>query len=783
MKISLTPMKVLAPLVFAAALTHAAEVTPVIETGVERPWTGADFWANPAEDWVLSSGRIENRFSGGNRNVVILTAELGDDEAPFTLLTNIDQLSFEAIGNGYCGFEIGRRGTFNDYRDDAVHGTGLPVGVDFSGRLFIGRPADDSPVVSMPLQGVRLELKGEPAADGLYQCSLRLLDGASKEIGITRAAIHGSWLRGLVALTATTQPHLKADPAAPRPEKLPKASQQRADEGRFAFSRIVLAGGKITARPERAFGPILWTTYTLDNDGTLRLLMQAAPLSMLVKHEAVMEIPGLEPVIAAVDPVSRTARFRVTKLATGTDHPFKVTLNGSTWTGTVKAIPDKEEWTIASLSCNDSTGFPHQDLVANVAAQKPDLITFHGDQIYEGIGGYGLVYDQRSNDRAVQSYLRKFAMHGWTWRELLRDTPSVTLPDDHDVFHGNLWGDGARPADVSTGFSSAAQDTGGYKMSVEFVNAVHLTQTGNLPEPADPAPCRSGISVYFTRLAYGPLDFVILADRQFKSAPSPLFPAAGIVNGFATTSGWDPKTEASHPEAELLGVRQEIFLREWADHPAPGARFRIALSQSPFAAPQTLPAGARSDSVVPSLEIPARGEMPPDDTPTADFDTNSWPQEKRNLALGILASAKAIHLTGDQHLGSTGQYGIGAWRDGPWWLSSPAIANVWPRRWMPATPGANRSAGESPICGDFTDGFGNRMTIAAVANPETTDREPARLFERAVGYSVSRYHRGSGEVSLENWPYWASPARPAPDNQPYPGWPVVIDPKSGKRLR
>lgn len=776
-------MKPLGLFLLLASLAHAAEVTPVVAPNLERPWIGPDFWANPAEDWVLSAGRMENRFSGGNRNVVILTAELNEEDAPFTIATNIDQLSFEAIGKGYCGFEIGRQGRYHDYRDDAVHGIGLPVGVDFFGRLFIGQAAKDSPTVSLPMQSVRLELKGAPAGDDLYACTLRLLDGASKELGITQAKVHASWLRGLVAVTATTQPALKADPAEPRPEKLPKPSEQRGDEGRYAFSGIVLAGGKITARPERAFGPILWTTYTFDNDGTLRLLMQAAPLSTQQTHEATLEIPGREPVIATLDPVSRTALFRITKLSTSTDHPFTVNLAGTTWSGTVRAIPKKDEWVLASLSCNDATGFPHQDLVANVAAQNPDLISFHGDQIYEGIGGFGLVYDQRSNDRAVQSYLRKFAMHGWTWREILRDRPSITLPDDHDVFHGNLWGNGATAADVSKGFSSPSQDTGGYKMSVEFVNAVHHTQTGNLPEPADPAPCASGISVYFTRYAFGPLDFVILSDRQFKSAPAPLFPAAGIANGFASTSGWDPQTESSHPDAQLLGPRQEIFLRDWANSPAPGARFRIALSQAPFAAPQTLPASAKNDAVVPDLPILPPGEMPPDDVPTADFDTNSWPADKRNLALEILHSARAIHITGDQHLGSTGQYGIKTWRDGPWWISSPAIANLWPRRWMPATPGANRGADQPAILGDFKDGFGNPMTLAAVANPEKTDRAPTRLFERAVGYSITRYRVAEGEVSLENWPYWASPTRDAPDNRPFPGWPVVIDPKSGKRLR
>ena len=101
-----------------------------------------------------------------------------------------------------------------------------------------------------------------------------------------------------------------------------------------------------------------------------------------------------------------------------------------------------------------------------------------------------------------------------------------------------------------------AQDTGGYKMSVEFVNAVHRTQTGNLPDPADPAPCRSGISVYFTRHAWGPLDFVIMADRQFKSAPKVALPDPRVENGWAQSVSWDPKTGVATGEVHLLGSRQ-----------------------------------------------------------------------------------------------------------------------------------------------------------------------------------------------------------------------------------
>jgi hypothetical protein len=320
-------------------------------------------------------------------------------------------------------------------------------------------------------------------------------------------------------------------------------------------------------------------------------------------------------------------------------------------------------------------------------------------------------------------------------------------------------------------------------MSPEMVNAVHRSQTGSLPEPRDRASCRSGISVYFTRLAFGPIDLVILADRQFKSAPAKLLPVAEIENGWAGNPRWDPVTESDHPEAELLGPRQESFLRQWLTHPAENTSFRVALSQTPWSAVHTLPADAQNDRVVPSLPVLAPGEYPETDEPKADLDTNGWPRRKRNLALDILAQAKAIHITGDQHLGTTGQYGIETWRDGPWWLSTPAIANAWPRRWMPATGGSNRRPGDPKWLGDFKDGFGNPLTLHAVANPRDIDREPERLFDRAVGYAVVTFEPTSGHVRFENWPYWASPTKSAPDNEPYAGWPVVIDPKTGKRIR
>ena len=766
----------------AGARAQTTPFVPDIGANVSRPWPGKDFWTNPAEDWTLSKGRLENTFSGGNRNVTLLTAELTPAAEPFTARVLLDQVSFELFGDGFVGIQAGVRGESGDYRESAVSGTGFVAGIDFTGRPFLGSVKPEGAPLPLPLRGIVLELKGEPDGADRYKLSLLVQDATGKILRTVSAPAHASWLPGLVSLTSSTLPAPPVNLAAARPAKVEPIPQARQGEGRFGFSKFSVTGAKFALHPERAFGPILWTTYTMDNDGTLCLLVQAAPFARSEKLNAELLLPGRDPIVTTLEPNSRTARFRVLKLDPAKTMPYEVKLAGDSYKGTIRPAATGRPLKIATLSCNDATGFPHKDLVENVRAQAPDFITFLGDQIYEGIGGYSLIYDHRPGDRPVLSYLRKYAMHGWTWRDVLRDTPSITIPDDHDVFHGNLWGASGEPADISKGYGGTAQDGGGYKMSVEFVNVVHRTQTGNLPDPADPSPCRSGISVYFTRHAWGPLDFLIMADRQFKSAPKVALPEAKIENGWSQAIEWDAKAAVPAEEVHLLGSRQEAWLARWAKSPAKGARFRIALSQSPFCAPQTLPKNVHSDAEVPDLPIFKPGDYATDDEPKADYDTNGWPQAPRLKALELLAEAHAVHLTGDQHLGSTGQYGLKGWGDGPWWISSPATANIWPRRWMPSEEGKNRRSGAPKWTGDFDDAFGNHMTLHAVANPQEIDREPARLFDRAVGYTITTWDPASGKVRLENWPYWASPAQPAPDNQPYPGWPVTIDPVSGKRV-
>jgi len=353
---------------------------------------------------------------------------------------------------------------------------------------------------------------------------------------------------------------------------------------------------------------------------------------------------------------------------------------------------------------------------------------------------------------------------------LLKDIPAVAIPDDHDVYHGNLWGAGGRHAE-GTGYEG--QDKGGYTMPARFVNAVQRSQTANLPDPYDPTPVEQGITVYYTDLLYGGISFAVIEDRKWKSAPKVKLPFAKIVNGWAQNPHYDAARQGDVPGAKLLGERQLAFLEHWAADWSGGAWMKAVISQTIFANVATLPKGTRSDKITPKLRVYKPGEYPDDDWPVQDHDSNGWPQTGRNQALRKMRKAFAVHIAGDQHLGSTIHYGIDQWNDAGWAICVPSVANVWPRRWFPPKPGRHHIEGTPRYTGEYRDGFGNKITVWAVSNPIEHGIEPRALMDRAPGYGIITFDRKTRKITLANWPRWVDTSKP--DAKPYPGWPITID--------
>jgi alkaline phosphatase D len=159
--------------------------------------------------------------------------------------------------------------------------------------------------------------------------------------------------------------------------------------------------------------------------------------------------------------------------------------------------------------------------------------------------------------------------------------------------------------------------------------------------------------------------------------------------------------------------------------------------------------------------------------PAADHDTDGWPQSGRNEAVRTMRRALAFHIAGDQHLGTTVQYGLDEFDDAGWALCVPAVSNIFPRRWWPAEAGRNRLPGSPKYTGEFFDGFGNRVTVRAVANPTVTGLEPALLTNRATGYGIVTLHRATRKITMACWPRWVDPSKPGA--KPYDGWPITVD--------
>ena len=485
-----------------------------------------------------------------------------------------------------------------------------------------------------------------------------------------------------------------------------------------------------------------------------------------------------------------TIGFRVEDWAEESDVPFRVMY--SLWEGalpvthfydgTIHSAIKGDDFVLAAMNCQHIAGgdgswthnnfwWPHADMAEAVAYHKADMYFFAGDQIYES-GLAGIV--RAPADTAILDYLYHWNRFLWAFGDLTRHRPTVSIPDDHDVYHGNVWGAGGKSAE---GPYSPASDNGGYIEPAEFVNAVHRTQSSHLPDPFDPTPIEQGISVYYTNMEFGGVSFGIVADRMFKSAPRTLLPDAQVNNGWPSNPNWDAAKSGDHPDAVLLGDRQHEFTDYWAKNWGPSTWMKVFLSQTLFANVATIPEGDMNGSVIPGLAITPPGEIVTGYKKAMDMDSNAWPQTGRNRVVSDIRRARAFHVAGDQHLGSVVRYGKDAFQDAGYGFVVPSIANIWPRRWFPPEVSPTRDPSKSWYTGDHLDGFGNHMTVLAVANPVDSGHEPSALYDRTPGYGIIRMNKKTRDVVFEAWPRWVDPS--VEGAQPYADWPIEFNQEDG----
>ncbi len=730
-----------------------------------RIWIGPEYWSNPLQDWQISHGELVCLVSKKNRNVHHLTRKMDSLTGSLKMQVNIKVFNTEVSdkGKNWVGFSIGSKGEFNDYRDSAIFGKGLNLGVTTNGNLFIeDLPESDAinaQVQQLLQKGANLKVLIGTQKNG-YDITLSIINPVTNKVAalIAKSGIAPKKMIGDLVLVS----HYNTN----------------SSKKSVAFKNWEFKGAKLKTYPEYAFGPILFSQYTLSK-GVLKLTAQMAPV-ILDKAPVKLQIKRKDTWVTiketSIDKDARTATFKVKNWTETHDIPYRLnykTDDGehSFWEGTIRKDPvDKAEIVVAGFTGNSDLGFPNTDIVDQIKYHNPDLLFFSGDQIYETVGGYGT--QRFPTDTAMIDYLRKWYVYGWAYRDLMKDRPTISITDDHDVYHGNIWGEGGKHSPTKRRGGSVGQDAGGYMMPAEWVNMVERTQTSHLPDPYDPSPVKQSIGTYYTDMVYGGISFAILEDRKFKSAPKALLPEAQIKNGWALNKDFDMAKHGDVSNAKLLGKRQLSFLEAWVSDWSYQSQMKMLLSQTIFANVATLPENELSGSVISKLKIMEKGQYPPNDMPVADLDSNSWPQSGRNKAVETIRKGFTFHLAGDQHLGSTVQYGVDAWNDSGFALCVPSISNYWPRRWYPKFEGKNRTPDKPRYTGDYEDGFGNKMTVHAVSNPTFTGKTPSRLYDRATGYGIVRLHKNDRTVTLECWPRLAQPE--LGDHQQYEGWPITI---------
>jgi len=476
---------------------------------------------------------------------------------------------------------------------------------------------------------------------------------------------------------------------------------------------------------------ICFGMYTTRNK-VMKMTAQLFPLYPKETREVRLELKKdgkwEEAARAKVNDIGWSALFRIENWDETKDVPYRLRHGqNAVFEGLIRKQPTtKNEIVVASLNCssNKDRGL-REEYTRNVNFFNPDLVFFAGDQSYDHT-----------------EHTAAWLLFGLQYRELFRERPCISIPDDHDIGHGNLWGEGGKIS------ASPAGDDGGYFYHHEYVKMVERCQTSHLPDAYDPTPILQGIGVYYTSLNIGGVDFAIIEDRKFKSGPAGKIPQQGPRPDHIRNPEYDPKS-IDLPGLQLLGERQLTFLKEWGKK-QDGVSMRAVLSQTGFCG------GAHRHGTFENYLH-------------ADLDCNGWPQTGRKEALRAIRAAGAVHLAGDQHLATLVQHGIDEYRDGPFAFVAPALVNNYYKRWwhpLDERPGKNKDPENPlPFTGDYQDGLGNKITMHAYANivgPETL----------RDGFGIIRFNKKEKSVTFESWDRFTDVTKKGALQMP--GWPRTI---------
>ena len=705
----------------------------------DRVWVGKDFWAVPLEDWQVSGGRLEGTGDIRSR-VHILTRTLNGENGDLFVSARMGLIDGRT-GINASGFEIGIvDDEDSDIRAACYFGRGVNAGISTEGFIYLGGMSMQLPE-NFDLTGFRLSVHGVGDESG-YSLTLQAED-INRVSGQLNLDLNSA-PKGHIALV-----------------KNHRWDDSHGGGSPFWFDDISIKGSQVHLSEDNSFGPVLWTMYTLSNN-ILKLTAQMPPLGLddpdIVSLEIKKDGKWEEIVTERIDNSARTAVFRIEGWIPDSDVLYRVGYNPDGgrrsssvhyYEGVVRKEPEDRPMVFGGLTCQMHYGFPYTPLVRNLESKDPDILYFSGDQLYEQNGGYPV--KREPVDVSILNYLGKYYMFGWAFGDLMKDRPAIVTPDDHDVYHGNLWGEGGEPMEGTNTSTSI-----GYIQSPEFVNVVHRTQCGHLPDPYDPTPMKRNMSVWYTSLNYGGVSFAIISDRIFKSGPSNVSFWEGREDHL-TGPLEDPRSIES-AELSFIGQRQKQFLKHWVGD-WNGVYMKVLLSQT-------------------TLGNLATHHGNYDGFLYGDLDSGGWPKMQRDSVIRLIRKGFVFHINGDQHLTSLVQYGVDDYRDAGWSFCTPAIAVGYQRWFLPDLMGFSvngRPEHGLANTGNYEDAFGNLNYVYAVGNPPPSNLSVRRYDladEKASGFGIVRFDPSDRSIKIESYRFRFN--EDYPDGNQFPGFPVTI---------
>jgi phosphodiesterase/alkaline phosphatase D-like protein len=734
-----------------------------------QTWAGPGYWANRLQDWEVRNNRVQ--CINGSRDQLTLhrpgTSIRGNGEN-FSLGVRTGLNTGGHTAGSRAGFLIGA-GPNLDWRAQLIVHDGL--GRDFG--LFAGITGTGNLVIEDYSTGAVTAL-ATAAATGGFASNTRL------ELAATYNALPGTYTLTLTAFNSSNAQIGTVSFGVPSDRVLGGfglLTHRGTSSATHWFDDFSGSGAALHPEHDRHLA-ILGAMHTLSK-GKMKLTAQLSPLNLASNPTVALDTwngaSWTQIATAPVDNTDNNSSYTATFALPGwndtvdTDYRLRVNIGGTDypWTGTIRRDPvDKEELVIAVTNCqriNDgnvtTNGFdwspvmvwhPHPQSFSHITKHQPDVLLALGDQIYEGQP----TAEESSTDPVKRQldFLYKWYLWVLQARDLTRELPTIAIPDDHDIFQGNLWGEG--------GIATTNESTGGYTESPAWVRMSERAHASHLPDPdpynpiQPPPTVAQGIGVYFTGMTYGRLGFAILEDRKFKTGPN------------------SPPADLS--QQHLLGERQHEFLRQWNRDWA-GQDVKFVVSQSPLAMLNTHANTGYSYRLT-------------------DRDAHGWPVHRRNEAWRLFRVSRMFQLAGDQHLGTLAHHGADAPRDAGISFAAPAMANFFPRIFDPVHNADGTTPVVSPYKGDyFMNGAGtlpdgvtpnrtapdpHHFAILGAANSEeyyqrTTGVNPPNYHDRGAGYGITRVNRETREITFEAWPIHADPEYPQTGGQ-FADWPQTF---------